>query len=253
MLIKKRKWVLGLISIVASVALVGCGNEESTSRNSSSHVTKSPSVTESPVATRDSGEKGEVVPTEETAGESEILIAYFSVPEDVKTDGIDANSGASIVVDDKEVLGAVQFLAKNIQDSTGGDLFEIKTKQQYPLDHEPLVDKASEEQGDEARPELDTHVENMADYKVIFLGYPNWWGDMPMPLYSFLEEYNLDGKTIIPFCSHGGSGFSDTVNSIAEKQPEATVSKNGFLVSRNSVHKSANDVKEWVKELGMEK
>ena len=156
-----------------------------------------------------------------------ILIAYFSVPENVDTDGIDANSGASIVVKNKDVLGNMQYMAMTIQEAIGGELFRIETKEKYPLEHETLVNQAKEEQNEEVRPELATHIENVEQYDIIFLGYPNWWGDMPQPLYTFLEEYDFSGKTIIPFNSHGGSGFSNTIEEIKKLQPNATVEMMG--------------------------
>ena len=99
-------------------------------------------------------------------------------------------------------------MAMTIQEAIGGELFRIETTEEYPLEHETLVNQAKEEQNEDARPELATHIENVEQYNIICLGYPNWWGDMPQPLYTFLEEYDFSGKTIIPFNSHGGSGFS---------------------------------------------
>ena len=103
---------------------------------------------------------------------SHILIAYFSMPEDIELEGIDANSGASVVVRDGEALGNVQYIAQIIQENTGADVFRIETVQQYPLDHDPLVDQAAAEQDEEARPELASHLENADQYDIIFLGYP---------------------------------------------------------------------------------
>lgn len=178
-----------------------------------------------------------------------VLIAYFSIPEDIDISGIDADAGASVVVKDGEALGNVQFMAQTIQETIGGDLFRIETTQQYPLDHDPLVDQAAEEQDAGARPELSSHIENLEQYDTVFLGYPNWWGDMPQPLYTFLEEYDFSGKTIIPFCPHGGSGFSRTESTIAGLQPGADVSGNGFSISRNDVADSADEVAEWAQSL----
>ena len=173
------------------------------------------------------------------------------MPEDVDTTGVDAIAGASIVVDDGEVMGNVEYMARVIQETVGGDLFQIETVQQYPLDHDPLVDQAAEEQDAEARPELATHIENPDQYDVILLGYPNWWGDMPQPLYTFLEEYDFSGKTIIPFWPHGGSGFSRTERTIAQLQPGATVSEDGLAVSRNDVAQSRDQVAQWADRLGL--
>lgn len=176
-----------------------------------------------------------------------ILIAYFSVPENVDTDGIDANSGASIVVKNKDVLGNMQYMAMTIQEAIGGELFRIETKEKYPLEHETLVNQAKEEQNEEVRPELAIHIENVEQYDIIFLGYPNWWGDMPQPLYTFLEEYDFSGKTIIPFNSHGGSGFSNTIEEIKKLQPNATVKDDGLSISRNDVADSEQEITDWAK------
>ena len=174
-----------------------------------------------------------------------------TVPEDIDTNGIDADSGASVVVKDEEVLGNMEYMALTIQDAIGGDLFRIETKEAYPLDHEPLVDQAAEEQDENARPELAAHIENPEQYDTILLGYPNWWGDMPQPLFTFLEEYDFSGKTIIPFNSHGGSGFSNTIEEIKELQPDANISDEGLSISRDKVADSVQDVTDWAKSLDL--
>lgn len=114
-----------------------------------------------------------------------------------------------------------------------------------------LLSQAAEEQDENARPELATHIENPDQYDTIILGYPNWWGDMPQPLFTFLEEYDFSGKTIIPFNSHGGSGFSNTIEEIKELQPDANVSDEGLSISRDKVADSAQDVTDWAKSLGL--
>ena len=172
-----------------------------------------------------------------------ILIAYFSVPE---TDGTDTVAGASRVVVDGEVLGNNQYIAQLIQQEAGGDLFRIETVQEYPGTHDELLDFAYTELSENARLELASHIEHLDDYDVIFLGYPNWNADLPMPLYTFLEEYDFSGKTIIPFTAHGGSGFSGTIQTIQELQPEATVIEDGLEISRNSVPDAQSDVADWV-------
>lgn len=175
-----------------------------------------------------------------------ILIAYFSVPEDVDTTGVDAVSGASIVISDGEKLGNTQYVAELIQGTIGGDLFRIETVAPYPLDHEPLVDQASEEKAAAVRPELSAQVEDFEQYDVVLLGYPNWWADLPMPVYSFLESYDFGAKTIIPFITHGGSRASRTVETIAELQPDASVYDNALVLSRNDVASSTDDVTAWI-------
>lgn len=179
--------------------------------------------------------------------DSNILVAYFTFPE---TDGVNTDAGASRVVVDGTMYGNTQYLANLIQDRTNAAMFSIETVQEYPGLHEPLVDQAAEEQDAEARPELAAQIENLDDYDVIFLGYPNWWGDFPMPLYTFLETHDLSGKTIIPFNSHGGSSFSNTIQTIQRLQPEAEVITDGYTISRNSVGDAGSSMNDWLDGLG---
>ena len=132
-----------------------------------------------------------------------------------------------------------------------GDLFAIETVQEYPGSHDALLEFAYNELTDNARPELASQIENLDNYDTIFLGYPNWNADLPMPLYTFLEEYDFSGKTIIPFTTHGGSGFSGTIDTIQELQPDAQVVQYGLLISRNSVPQAQSDVADWVSGLGL--
>lgn len=233
-----------LITLIMIFSLAACSSKKTPSSNNTQKPSSN-STTKNESSTDSSGQSD--------IKSSNILIAYFTMPEDVNTAGVDAVATASIVVKDGKALGNTQYMAQVIQQTAGGDLFSIESVQQYPLDHSPLVDQAADEKKKNARPELSTHMENINDYDVIFLGYPNWWGDLPMPLYTFLEEYDFSGKTIIPFCPHGGSGFSGTVSTIAEMQPKAIVSQDGFIISRNEVVDSEADVAAWVKGLDLEK
>lgn len=183
------------------------------------------------------------------ATRSPILIAYFSVPEAVDT--VDAVAGASIVVRDGEKLGNAEYVARLIQETVGGDLFRIETVEAYPLEHDPLVDQAADEQDAAARPELAARVENFDQYEYVFLGFPNWWGDMPMAVYSFLEAYDFGAKTIIPFIIHGGSGASQIVDTISQLQPGAVLMENELVLSRNDVAESAEYVVAWAQGLGI--
>lgn len=235
-------FIAGICTLVAA-----CGKDaQSLPEQGVIETTKQTSLAE----TNEGAESGKTEQESEGLDEgSKILIAYFSVPEDVNTDGIDANSSASIVVKDGNVMGANEYIASLIQQNVGGDVFRIETVQQYPLNHEPLVDQAADEQDANARPELAVHVENMDSYDVIFIGFPNWWGDMPMPLYTFLEEYDLSGKTIIPFVSHGGSRFSRTIQAIQEAEPNAMVVEEGLCLDRDDVFDSEETIKEWTDAL----
>lgn len=237
----KRLFSIMLAVVVISSMFTGCGS--SSAKNN--QTTKNDSAEKSSDINSSSNAVTEAV--QNNTDNENILIAYFSVPENVATDGIDANSGASIVVKNKDVLGNMQYMAMTIQEAIGGELFRIETKEKYPLEHETLVNQAKEEQNEEVRPELATHIENVEQYDIIFLGYPNWWGDMPQPLYTFLEEYDFSGKTIIPFNSHGGSGFSNTIEEIKKLQPNATVKDDGLSISRNDVADSEQEITDWAK------
>lgn len=175
-----------------------------------------------------------------------ILIAYFGVPE---TDGVDTVANASRVATADGVVGNCEFIAQAIQEAVGGDLFAIETVQEYPSTHEALLDFAYQELRQNARPELSSGIENLEDYDVIFLGYPNWNADLPMPLYTFLESYDFSGKTIIPFVTHGGSGFSRTISTISSLQPNATVVEDGLSISRGSVANAAQEAMDWASEI----
>ena len=132
----------------------------------------------------------------------------------------------------------------------GGDLFSIRTSVVYPADGGELIDYAAQEQEENARPELTTHIENLDGYDTIFIGYPNWWADLPMAVYSFFDEYDFSGKTIIPFNVHNGSRFSRTIQTIQELEPDATVVEDGFTVSEQTVADAAEEVAAWLEGLG---
>lgn len=184
-----------------------------------------------------------------SAGNGKSLVVYFSVPE---TDGVDAVSGASRVLVNGKVMGNTQYVASIISEATGSDLFEIKTERTYPGTHRALIDAAKEEHDGNARPKLTTHISNLKDYDTVFVGFPNWWYDMPMPLYSFFDEYDFGGKTVIPFCTHGGSRFSSAIETIRTLEPKATV-LDGHAISRDRVPESKESILKWLDKLGLKK
>ncbi len=248
-----KKLAAVLLAVVLACAAVACGGQTPESTASSAAPAASSQAAdsaESPTAEEPTEAASQASsPAQEAAeGESNILIAYFTVPE---TDGVDTVAGASRVVVDGEVLGNNQYVAQLIQQQVGGDLFRIETVQEYPGSHEPLLEFAHNEAAEGARPELATQIENLDQYDTIFLGYPNWNADLPMPLYTFLESYDLSGKTIIPYTVHGGSGFAGTIGTIQELQPDATVVEDGLTISRNSVAEAEDDVTEWVAGLNL--
>jgi flavodoxin len=146
--------------------------------------------------------------------------------------------------------GNTRGIARQIHQRAGGDLFEIECVTPYSRNYNVCLDEALRDQRANARPALKTHVSNMAQYDVIMLGYPNWWASIPAPVASFLEEYDLAGKTIIPFCSHGGGRFGQSLTAIAKLEPGA---KMGGALSVNYSGGSSlpNDIGAWLRKNGI--
>lgn len=263
-----RRWRLCLLAaaVGAAIALGGCG-APATSQDAENE-TRADVVSEAADGTEVL--ENETAPEEES-GEHKILIAYFtrldntdddidtiiqgggpygSLGDSLEGADIDAISSASIQPKDDEVYGNTETLARMIQNHLGGDLFSIQTVQAYPADYDALIDQGGEEKNQAERPELKTHVENMESYDVVFLGFPNWWYDMHMPVYSFLEEYDFSGKTVIPFSTSAGSGFSGTIGTIREMLPDAVVVEEGLHIPMGNVAEADEEVAGWIGSLG---
>ena len=146
--------------------------------------------------------------------------------------------------------GNTRGIAQQIHQKAGGDIFEIETVTPYSPNYNTVLQEAQRDQRARARPPLKTHVANMAQYDVIILGYPNWWATIPMPIATFLEEYNFSGKTIIPFCSHGGGRFGQSLTDIAKLVPNA---KLGDALSIHYTGGSSlpNDITAWLRKNGI--
>ena len=183
----------------------------------------------------------------ETGENGGVLIAYFSWAENaVLEEGVDAMTSPSV-----SDPGNVQQLAGWIQEETGGELFSIQVTDPYPSDWDACLERANEEQGQDARPALvEPQVENFDSYDRVFLGYPNWWYGVPMALLTFLEENDLSGKDVYLFCSHGTGGLARSVEIITEAAPEANISDNIFDCYEEDAPASQGDIQAWVAELG---
>lgn len=177
---------------------------------------------------------------------SRTLIAYFSVPLTDNPEGMNEDEENSTHVVDGEVLGNTQYVAQLIEARTGADVFRIETAVDLPLDFPVLEEQALQEQEAGARPELRALIPNLEDYDTVFVGYPIYWYDLPMPLYSFLEQHDFSGKTIIPFSTHGGSQLSGTVEIITELLADSTVASNAFTISRDDMDEAESEVGTWL-------
>ena len=171
---------------------------------------------------------------------SKSLIAYFS------------RKGNNYVGGDivNLPIGNTEVTAKKIQNLTGSDIFQIKPVKSYPDDYTETTNVAKEEQRKDARPELTETVNNMDSYDVICIGYPNWHGTMPMAVFTFLEGYDFSGKTIVPFCTHEGSGMGSSERDIKKLCPNAKV-LSGLAIRGGSVESADKDITNWLKKLDL--
>ena len=216
---KKVIAVIGAVIIIAVVGILvymftGNNNSESTNNNNN----------ESNNQVQNNNNDNNVS-SDDTTSDGNILILYFSM------------------------TGNTEAVANFIHDEVGGDIVKLETKETYPDDYNDLLDVAQEEQSENARLELSTTIDNLDDYDTIFLGYPIWWGDMPMAIYSFLDNYDLSGKTIAPFVTSGGSGLSGTPSNIKNEEPNANVVE-GLSIYDSDARSSRNEVVDWLNGLG---
>ncbi|MBE7004283.1 MAG: flavodoxin, partial [Ruminococcaceae bacterium] len=143
--------------------------------------------------------------------DDKILIVYFAMAEN---SDVDAVSSASVIMDGGEAKGMSKYIADIIVERTGGELFSIRTEEKFPGQYDPLANRAKEMQNDGELPPLTSHIENLDDYDVIFVGYPVWWYTLPQVMFSFFDEYDFTGKTIVPFVTHYGSRDGGTFRTI---------------------------------------
>lgn len=144
--------------------------------------------------------------------------------------------------------GNTEVVAEMIADLTGGDLFEIDTVKPYAEDYYACIDEAKAELREGARPELQEYLDSLDAYDTLFVGYPNWWGTMPMAMFTFLEHYDLSGKRILPFCTNEGSGMGSSERDLKKLCKGATVEK-GLSIHGAEAANSRKAVEAWVRKL----
>lgn len=231
-----------MLSLAMIVSLAACGNSTETNSASSTQpestsAAESASETEPDVTNTEEDEEDNASSEPETG--SSILVAYFSLAGEQYQVG---------VIDE----GNTSIISHMIAEQTGADLYEIEPTTPYPETYDGLLEISQQEMADDARPEIASSVENMDTYDTVFIGYPIWWGDMPMIVYNFLESYDFSGKTIVPFCTHGGSGLAGTEGTIAEVTGATMV--DGLAISgeaaQNDREAAQQQVTEWLPGAG---
>lgn len=240
----KKKLLALMLGAALVFSLAACGNQQSTppQQDTPSQSSGTESDTSAPT-------EPDTTPVQPDA-DGKTLVVYFSVPETTSAENMNAEEEYSTVVIDGEVLGNTQYVAHLIQQATGGDIFRIEPVTPYPMNHAELEEVATEEKRQNAMPEIAAQVEDMDQYTTVFLGYPNWYADMPRIIYSFLDQYDLSGKTIVPFVTSGGSGFSNTISTIQDLEPDATVITDGYSISRTRMEDAETGVMDWLTGLG---
>ena len=190
------------------------------------------------------------VPNETISSDGKILIAYFTWADNTHVDDpssvdVDASTSASVLAP-----GNTEKVVHFIQEQVGGDMFSIIVDEPYSSDYDECLDRASDELAQQTRPTIVDTVENMDEYDVIFLGYPNWWSSCPMVIFSFIESYDLSNKTIIPFCAHGTGGLGRSIEDLQDALPHSTL-LDAFGVYRPDTDSCQVDVNQWLSDIGM--
>ena len=208
-----------LLSMTLLFSFAACSNGASAASRDDS--AEAPDASEETVNSRKSAK------ADDPAQEGGTLIAYFSWS------------------------GNTEKMAQTIQEEIGGDLFQIEPAVPYTDDYDALLDIAQQEQADNARPELAAQVENWDSYEAVFVGFPNWWSDAPMAVYTFLESYDFSGKTLIPFNTSASGGFGRSLSGIEESAAGADILE-GLALTEGELENVQSEVSGWLSGLSLE-
>lgn len=223
-------WLVAVLTLVMCMSACGDGKKQS------SMPTKEEAAKNMQEA-KEALTKGETDDDDSPAG-GKVLIVYFSHAGD--------NYKVGKVKD-----GNTEIVADIIEDVTDGDEFEIKPEKNYDLSYNQLVKVAQAEQDNDERPNFHGRIADISKYSVVFLGSPVWWGSYPQVVRTFLDKYDLNGKTIIPFVTHEGSGFGNCIEILEKQYPDAKI-KGQFEIEGSKVRSSKKQIKAWLAGLGYE-
>ena len=231
MVTKMKKCMALILAMIMTLALAACGND-SGSTGSASTEPEAKSEIQTDTAQPDVEANSNSSTDAASAGNGNILVVYFSWS------------------------GHLDSMAHWVADETGGDLYRVTAAEPYPENYDDTADRAKQEKDDGIRPEIvvDITQEQMAGYDTVFFGFPVWWYDLPMSMWTFLESYDFSGKTIIPFFSHeGSSNGASALPTIETLATGATVrSSDALSIRGGNVDGAENEVREWVRGLGLD-
>ena len=254
-----KKLNLLIAAGIMVLSLAGCGstaaNDTAESDNTAADFTIEPAETTTPETTTP-----ETAETEENAAAPDDTQAEEETSLDVSdTDTADTETaaeetGANALVVYFSATGNTKAAAETLAGMQGADLVEIVPEEPYTdedLDYNNSSSRSTVEQNDaNARPAISGTIDNIENYDVVYVGYPIWWYDMPRIMYTFFDTYDFSGKTIVPFCTSGGSGLSGTPDTIAEFEPEATV-LDGIQLGSSAAHDAEEELSAWLTEIGL--
>lgn len=219
-----KKIKLLIIGIAVILTMTGCD---------SSHNTKLPDI-------------------DMNTNKSKILVAYFSLSNNAPYGSdVEASSSASIVISNDKKIGTTEYMADFIVNKTGGDKYLIQVEDQYSTSFEEVRQRNHNEQDDTTYPKLVSNDLNIDDYDIIFLGYPVWATTIPMAIAAFINEYDLSGKTVIPFCSHDGYGSGNSYNEIKELASNIDL-LDGIAIKSTDILTSNEQLSRWIDSLDLD-
>ena len=243
-----RKTVTALLTLALVGSMTACSNSE-TQADVSEPETKLHS--ESSTETLELEEGTESSESEEITENSNILIVYFSRWGNTEySEDVDATTSASILLDGEERYGTTEYVANMIQREIGGDVHLIETVDTYTADFEELRDVNHDEMNSNYLPELKESDLDIAQYDTVFIGYPVWATSVPQAVLSFLNQYDLAGKTVIPFCTHDGYGAGASYQTIADASHAGTT-LDGIAIEAKDVSDAQETIVNWLSDIGM--
>ncbi len=252
-----KKWIAVILSFCILLGMAVCGAEKTENipmpENESEEAVAN--VVTTPVTEGNSEKLGDSEKPKDSSAEqsdSNILIAYFIWAENTQVENpdevdVDATTSASVLL-----TGNTAKMAGWIQQKVGGDLFSIVMSEPYFSDYDKCLDRAADEKAENACSKLINHVDNMDDYDVVFLGFPNWWYTAPMAIFSFIEEYDFSGKAVVPFCAHGTGGLASSIEDITAALPDSAEVLEPIGVYRPDIDSAQPVINEWLERLGFE-
>ena len=241
-----NKMILIFLTIILALTMTACGSQSSEENTQKTTNDIKKEVQEAIKEAEITSEK------KETEQSQKILIAYFTWADNTQVDNpegvdTDASTSASVLAP-----GNAAMMAQWIQEEVGGDLFSIQVKEPYSSDYDECLNRAADEKAEDARPELKTQVENIDSYDTIFLGFPNWWYTIPMAVHSFIDSYDLGGKTIIPFVTHGTGGLANCITDLKDALPNSANVLEPIGIYRDDVASGQSTIQEWIQGLDID-